>query len=175
MRNGRIRKGVLGVAVGGALLLAGCTDLSAVLSQDLLDLLGGGSVATLPGNAPAVLLAVENAAEYPAEVTVSYRTAANAVEQYTVTIDSGQRTAQALACPITEMTVGDLSDPAVSGVVVRLGAGTTVDPFVVVEPFGVIMKEGANFDCGDSVTFRVVRSSATLSGYRVFAFVQRAN
>ena len=45
---------------------------------------------------------------------------------------------------------------------------------IEVEPFGVLLRNGANYDCGDGVTFAVTNSGATLSGYQVFAFIERA-
>ncbi len=154
---------------------AGCTA-ETFLNSEFIDAIGGSKdIATLPGVAPVALLAVQNQTAEWAEIQVSYRTGQNEVEVFTATVEPGQRTAQAIACPIEEMTVGDLSDSSLSGVTMRLGNGGAGDPIVVVEPFGVIMKEGANYDCGDGITFAVTYSQETVSGYRVYAYVQRAD
>ena len=83
-------------------------------------------------------------------------------------------TGRAVNCPVTEITLGDIADLSQTGALVRLGDGTPDDPFVEVEPFGILFKVGANYDCGDSVTFAVVPSAQTASGYQTIAFVQRA-
>ncbi|GAF86848.1 unnamed protein product, partial [marine sediment metagenome] len=46
--------------------------------------------------------------------------------------------------------------------------------YIEVEPFGVLLQEGINYDCGDVITFTILPSSATLSGYQSFAFIRRS-
>ncbi|MBN2447444.1 MAG: hypothetical protein JXO22_12000 [Phycisphaerae bacterium] len=160
--------------------LGSCADATNLFNSEFLDavntsITGESSVATLPGGAPAILLAVENSTSKNVLVEISYRTGTNEVETMTATIEPGQRSAQAVACPVTEITVGSLMDTTASGAAVLLGDGGEDDPRIIVEPFGVILQEGANYDCGDGITFTVVASSQTASGYRVFAFVERAD
>ena len=167
----------LGLAASLA-CLGSCAGVTGLLNDEFLDALntsitGNSSVATLPGGAPALLLAIQNDTSNNVMVQVSYRTGADEVQTMTATVEPGQRSAQAVACPVTEMTVGELTDTSVSGAYVMLGNGGTNDPVITVEPFGVILQEGANYDCGDGITFSVVSSSQTASGYRVFAWVER--
>lgn len=154
---------------------AGCGTVTNLFSDDFLAAIGlGVSVPSLPGDAPALLVTVENRTSRTAEMVVSYRVESDVVENFTTVVQPGERSAQALVCPIEEITLGDVSDLNQSGVRVRLGNGLATDPFVEVEPFGVLLRDTVNYNCGDGVTFTVQSSSATLSGYQTFAFIQRA-
>ncbi|MFH1746285.1 MAG: hypothetical protein ABIG44_04500 [Planctomycetota bacterium] len=165
------------VAVGGLMLaglLGGCTTAMSMFDPEFLTALSGGSrVASIPGDAPALLVAVENGTDRLIAGSVSYRDGDGAVEVFSVTIQAGERTAQALICPIEEITLGDVSDTSATGAFVFLGA-TTNDPYIEVEPLGAVLKDGVNYDCGDAITFSIQRSSATRSGFRVYAYIQRA-
>jgi hypothetical protein len=48
------------------------------------------------------------------------------------------------------------------------------DPYIDVEPFGIVLQEGLNYECGDAITFSVQRSTETLSGYQIFAYIRSA-
>ncbi len=168
----------LALALGLAVALGGCATpvLSDVLNPTFVDtLLGGDNVASLPGGAPAIVVAAENVTGRTADMQISYRTGADEVVSYVVTVEPGGRTAQAIACPVTELTIGDVTDATQSGVTVRLGVGLTTDPFLLVEPLGVILTEGVNYDCGDEVRFQLASSAETITGFRVFAFITRAD
>jgi hypothetical protein len=111
-------------------------------------------------------------------MVVAYREESDA-DSYTSTIGPLDKTAQMLTCPITELTVGDVSGLDQSGVRVYLvdsltGDGLVGTPFIEVDPFGTLLKEGVNYDCGDGVTFSVQPSSTTRSGYQIFAYIRRA-
>lgn len=155
----------------------GCVDPTQIFADEFLNAtIGGQNVASLPGNAPSVLLAVENQTALPTVVNVRYRLANNDVRELSLQMLPGERSAQALACPIDEITVGELTDPSQAGAFVYLDtdADATLNlnaPFVTVEPFGVILRNDTTYTCGDEITFAVVPSSATASGYRVVAFV----
>ena len=168
---------VLGV-LAASLLSGGCGSALNLFQPEFLTALGvSQSVATLPGDAPTLLVAIENHTDKRVRTQVSYRTQSTGVEQYFSSVEPGQRTAQALICPIQEITMGDLSDTKAVGaqIVLDNGTGSDIAPVIDVEPFGVILKTGVNYDCGDSITFAVESSNATLSGYRIFAFFQRGN
>jgi len=159
-----------------ACLLAGCAAVGSLFNPEFLTALSGSSqAASLPGDAPALVVAVENATNRPAEALVSYRTTAEGVDSFWATVEPYSKTAQALACPVEEITLGLLSDPGEPGVYIRLGGGTVNDPYIEVEPFGVILKDGINYDCGDSLTFRVQPSGATRSGYQTYVYIRRAS
>lgn len=159
---------------GGALALAGCLDPGALINPALLDNLGlGQQVARLPGQAPAVTLALENRTDFSVRMTVSYRDAADEVIEVVQTLTPADRTATAVICPIEELTLGDVANPTVIGAEVLLGNGLPNDPFVQVDPFGVLLRQGTNFNCGDQVTFTVQRAAGTQSGFQIFAFIQR--
>lgn len=164
-------------AVGGLglmLLLAGCSTALSLFDAEFLAALGmGARVANVPGDAPALLVAVENRTDRLIEVVVSYRLQEGAVESFSASVEPGEQTAQALICPIEEVTLGDVSDTNAVGALVFLG-NSTADPYIEVEPLGVVLKDGVNYDCGDAITFAVQRSGATESGFRVFAYIQRA-
>lgn len=168
---------VIGAAAVG-LLLAACIGPTDLLAPDFLSALGATpQVASLPGDAPALLVAVENRADRLVRATVSYRTGDEGVEVVNYRVEPAGRTAQALICPIKEITMGDVSDTRAIGAEVVLTSGQGQDdiaPFIEVEPFGVLMKEGINYDCGDEVTFAIQLSSATSSGYQIFAYIRRA-
>ncbi len=174
--NGRtIVKAVAGAVLGVALLLGGCVSVTEFLNEDFLADLGlQGQVASLPGDAPALLVAIENATSRWVEVIVAYRESGSSSKSYTAVVAPNARTAQMLVCPIEEITLGDLSNPRAIGAVVRLGSGSPTDAFIEVEPFGAVLRDGVNYDCGDGLTFVVQRSGATLSGYQTFAYIQRA-
>ncbi len=160
-----------------AVLIAasGCADVTSLLSPEFLSAVGGGTdVANLPGDAPAVLVSVENRTSRVAEMVVSYRDADDNVQQFLKLVTAGDSSGQALLCKVSELTLGDIADPSAPGVVIRLGNGTQDDPFIEVEPFGTILRDGVNFDCGDAVTFVVQPSGGTVSGYQTIAFIQRA-
>lgn len=155
---------------------AGCVGLTEFVNPSFLSQVGlGETAATLPGEAPAVIVEVENRAGRIIDARVSWRTPEGTVDVRNLVVPVDSKISEALICPIDEMTLGDVSDPSESGAVVRLGAGTAADPIIFVEPFGVVLKEGVNYSCGDSITFTVMPSSQTLSGYQVFAFIRRAD
>ena len=157
---------------------AGCSEALSLLNPEFLTALGAGEqVASVPGDAPALLVAVENRTNRLVRAWVSYRTEDSGVEQVGYLVETGERTAQALICPIDEVTLGDVSDVTAIGaeIVLDNSAGQeAIAPFIEVEPFGVVMKDGINYNCGDSITFVVQASGATRSGYQIFAFIERS-
>jgi hypothetical protein len=159
--------------------LCGCGAIDMLFTEQFVDAtLGGRQVSSLPGDAPALLVGVQNGTDRVVEAAVTYRTVTSsgqsATETYTVVLAPFDQTLQALICPIEEITLGDLSNLNSSGAVIRLGNGTAADPYIEVEPFGVVLKEGINYDCGDSLTFVVQPSGATKSGYQTFVYIRRA-
>lgn len=163
--------------VGGLLVTTGCVlDVFSILNPNFLSATGlaGSNAASLPGDAPAVLVRVENNTALTAEVQISWREGAAGVETQTFAITAGTITSQALVCPVTEITLGDVSNLTTPGALIRLGNGGENDPFITVEPFGILLTEEINYDCGDSITFQIAPSGETSSGFRIFAFVQRA-
>lgn len=156
------------------LLVTGCSNV-AILNPDFLNELGfGATVATLPGNAPQLLVTAENRTDRTVEMVISYRDVDKTVQSFTAVLLPGEKTAQAIECPVTEMTLGDVSNLSQPGAAVRLGNGSASDPVIVVEPFGVLLRNQANYNCGDGVTFTVQVSGATKSGYQTFAYIQRS-
>jgi hypothetical protein len=178
-------QGKLSIGLGtlAVLGLCGCgaLSLSSIFNEDFLgNVAGGARVASLPGEAPELLVRVENRTARTVQMTVSYRDAADQVQIYTTTIAPADNSATVLVCPISEITLGDIGDLKQPGAVVYLGDPTTVTaltdlPFVQVDPFGILLKEGVNYDCGDQITFTVQSSSATSSGYQTYAFFNRAS
>jgi hypothetical protein len=154
-------------------LLGGCSPAD-FLNEQFVSSIVGGTAVNLPGNAPALLVGVENRVDRLVSVTVNYRDSNDALQTYTAVVEPGQRTAKALICPVPEITIGDLSNPSIVGALVFLGNGTPADPFIEVEPFGIPLQAGQNYDCGDGITFVVQYSTATKSGYQTFAYIQRA-
>ena len=155
---------------------AGCSgNLTSLFNDEFLTQLGVTQrAASLPGSAPAIIIRVENRTTRTIEASVSMRLGGDNVDSFVTVVPPGASTGRAVNCPVTEITLGDIADLDQTGAIVRLGDGTPDDPFVEVEPFGVLFKAGANYDCGDSVTFAVVPSAQTASGYQTIAFVQRA-
>lgn len=162
---------------GAAFSAAGCAaGLSTFLAPEFLNEVGVGTrVAALPGDAPAVLLEVENRTGRVAEVQLQWREGDSDVGVLPELLDPGERVALALVCPIDEITLGDVSNLMLSGARIRLGDGGADDPFIDVEPFGVLLRDQANYNCGDIVTFAVIPSGATRSGYQIVAFIRRAD
>lgn len=162
-----------------ALLLAtatsGCTSIQGLFSEDFLNATGlVQRAATIPGTAPAVLINLENRTGRVITMNLSYRLGSDTVESFFATMPAGDSSGQVVNCPVTEITLGDVSNLNEVGAVVRLGGGTENDPFIEVEPFGILLRNTANYDCGDSVTFAVTPSGDTASGYRIVAFIQRS-
>jgi len=171
------------VALG--ICLAGCGTLLqsfySIFNPDFLPELGiGTQAASLPGNAaPGLLVSVENRTGRPAEITVMYRTGSQ-TEQFTTNVASHQKSGQMLICPIEEITVGDVSNPKLSGARVFLiddvsdPNALAAAPFIEVDAFGQNLQEGVNYDCGDGVTFAIQDSAVSQSGFQIFAYIQRA-
>jgi hypothetical protein len=158
-------------AAGGVLGCSGTT----LLNPDFLSALGfGGAAANIPGDAPSLLVEVENRTDRVVETLVSWRDGDSNVHARSIRLTAGTRRGEALICPIEEVTLGDVSALSRTGAIVRLGNGTNQDAFIEVEPFGILLQDGVNYDCGDAVTFAVVNSGETASGYQIFAFIQRA-
>ncbi|MBU0639999.1 MAG: hypothetical protein KKB50_14115 [Planctomycetes bacterium] len=161
-----------------ALALGGCvgSPITASFNPEFLsDVLGlGTSAASVPGDAPAVLVLIENHTGRWIDAQLSWRVKSDVVDERLFTIPNGSELGEVLICPVEEITLGDVGNLSAIGAAVRLGNQGPNDPFVEVEPFGVLLKDGVNYECGDRITFSVRTSSATASGYQVFAFIQRA-
>ncbi len=158
-----------------ALGLCGCPSTQELLNPTVFQSLGVGTVAAgMPGEAPAVVIEVENGTERVIEFRVTWRDADGQIQERTEILGAGSKFSEALICPIEEMTLGDVGNLNDIGAIVRLGNGTTADAFIEVEPFGVLLQEEINYDCGDVITFTVLRSAATRSGYQSFAFIRRS-
>jgi hypothetical protein len=174
-----VRIRVLAVVLGLASLgLAGCGSALSLFDPSFLADLGAGQqIASVPGDAPTLLVTVENETSHPVLASLSYRTQSTGVELIQYQVESGRTSSQALICPVEEITLGDVADPKAVGALVLL-TGTAgfnaAAPYVEVEPFGVVMKKDINYDCGDAITFAVVPSSATRSGYQIFAYIERS-
>jgi hypothetical protein len=163
------------VCVASYLLLAGCVSPTEILNPELLQTFGvAGQVASLPGDAPALLVEVENKTHRPIEFLLTWRDPEGQIQREFGQLPPDGKTGRVLFCPVPELTLGDVGNLETTGAIVRLGTGGSNDPFIEVESFGVLLQEGVNYDCGDSVTFEVLPSQATLSGYQVFAFIRRA-
>ena len=180
-----VRGSKLAAGAGLALcvLAAGCgaIQVTNLLNPDFLTALGLGTpVATLPGVAPGLLVAVENRVDHPIVMVVSYRDQNDNVQSYTNTLAVGGTSATMLVCPVSEITLGDVSNLNQSGARVYLTSAPP-DPnslggaaFIDVEPFASLLREGINYDCGDGLTFTVQTSTATRSGFQTFAFIRRS-
>lgn len=155
-------------------LIHGCAGAGDLLNPNFLASAGlGQQSAILPGEAPAIVIEVENRIGRTVEFRVQWRDAEGRVQTRVNVLSPGDRLSEAAICPIEEMTLGQLADLDASGATVRLGSGDPEDPFIVVEPFGVLLQEGINYDCGDIVTF-AVQGGATRSGFQTFAFIRRS-
>ncbi len=180
----------LGIPAAGAALLGvltGCGvlsyELTSLFNSDFLTALGlGSAVASLPGDAPTLLVAVENRTSRWVAMTVAYRAGDDTPNSYTTTLAPGGKSAQLLDCPVAEMTLGgDVSNLSQSGARVYLTepSGGDVDslegaPYIEVDAFGKLLIDEVNYNCGDSVTFTVQPSSDSRSGYQTFAYIRRA-
>jgi hypothetical protein len=188
--SARKRLAVIGVALLSGVVLTGCFSPLSLLNPDFLSAVGlGTKVASLPGEAPGLLVEVENRTSRWVSAVVSYRDGTGAVNSFTTTLAPGDKTGQLLPCPINEITLGDVSSSKTSGAIVFLTETTSTQtqnqtqtttpsvdnsPFITVDPFGALLRTGVNYDCGDSLLFAVEPSAATQSGYQIFAFIRRA-
>jgi hypothetical protein len=155
-------------------LICGCAGVGTLFNPEFLEQIGAtSSAAALPGEAPAVLVEVENNTGHTIDYLLTYRDSTGVVQRPNV-LGAGLKQGTALVCPVEEVTLGDVSNLDAVGAVVRLGNETPADPFIEVEPFGVLLRDGVNYDCGDVVNFTIQPSSASRSGYQVFAFIRRA-
>ncbi len=164
--------------------VAGCTmDVASFLNPDLMSIVGGGTeVATLPGDAPGLLVSVENRTDRWIRMVVSFRDPEDEADAFTEYVQPGQKTGRMLDCPVSQITVGDTSDLDLSGARVypienrsNSVAALLSAPFIEVDPFGNLLRDDVNYDCGDSLLFTVEASSASQSGYRVFAYIRRSD
>lgn len=183
VRSGRV---VTGVGLAVSVLLCGCGlltgNISNLFNPNLLSSLGlAGDVASLPDDAPGLLMAVENRTDRWARMVVSYRDGDGDARSYTTLVAPGDKSAQMLVCPIEEITLGDVSNLSAAGARVFLVDNVTdtaildVAPYIEVDAFGVLLSEGVNYDCGEGVTFTLQTSSDSASGYRVFAYIRRVD
>lgn len=171
---------VCGAALLAALCGCGLLNLNTYLNPDLLSSLGlGEKVATLPGDAPGLLVATANLTSRPCQVFVSYRDPNDSVQTYTATLAAGDTTAQMLVCPVQEITLGDVANLQLASARVYLVDGTVTDatalasaPFIEVDAFGVLLRETVNYKCGDGLTFTIQESTLTRSGYQAFAYIR---
>lgn len=165
----------LWIALAAGLASAGCGFSSQLFNAEFLNTIGfGGQAASLPGEAAAAIVGVENGVANVIEFRLTWRDANGRVQERIQTLEPGVKFAEAVICPMEEVTLGDVADLTSTGAVVRLGGQTSADPVIEVEPFGFLLQEGINYDCGDSVVFRVMTSGETASGYRIFAYLQRS-
>ncbi len=175
----RARLAEVGVLV---LLIAGCGYLPNLFNEEFLAAFGRGvDVANLPGDAPGLLVSVANVTNRWITVVISYRDGGDAVQNYTTTVGPGEKTGQMLICPVQELTMGDVSSLQAPGARVYLvdasvaSAAELVNaPYIDVEPFGTLLKDVVNYDCGDEVVFTVETSNLTRSGYQTYAYIRRA-
>lgn len=155
-----------------ALGTLGCFNPISLLNPDFLSTVGlGAKVATTPGDNPAIVVAVQNQTTHVVDTRLTVRDGDGNVSERQYALGAGQSRAEAWICPISGLTLGDVSDLSASGAQVRLGNGGASDPFVDVEPFGVLLQPDVNFVCGDTITFSVLPSSATKSGYQIYAYI----
>ncbi len=174
--NSHARARVAGVMLLAGLPLAGgCVGTGELFNPAFLQVLGVGeqTAASLPGEAPAMVLEVTNGTPHVVEFRLTWRDIEGRIQERARVLGVGAKFSEAPFCPIPETTLGDVSNLDAVGAIVRLGNGTAADPFVEVEPFGVLLQEGINYECGGSVTFAVQPSSATVSGYRIIAQIRR--
>jgi hypothetical protein len=171
----------VGLGILAGVLSLGCAQQQ-FLNEDLLSALGFGSqAAELPGDAPGLLVRVENRTNRWIRVQVGYRDGDDNVETFTTTVRPLDATGQLLVCPIAEITMGDVSNLQSSGARVYLGDNITSSaqldsmPFIEVDPFGVLLQEAINYNCGDGIVFTVQASTDSQSGYQAFAFIRRAD
>lgn len=177
----RSRRAAVGAALALSILGAGCSSPLDFLNPTLLSALGAGQrVASLPGDAPGLLVAVRNGTDRWVDMVVSYRDIDDNVVNYTTVVKSGDKTAQMLICPVKELTLGDVANLGTPGVKVYLVSGATGAaglanaPFLEVDPFGTLLRVGVNYDCGDEVLFTVEPSGAARSGYQTRAEIRRS-
>jgi len=159
----------------GLLFLSACADPLQVFDDEFLTALNLGSrAASIPGDAPAVLVEVENRTSRRLEAQLSWRNGEDEAHFEVFRLWGDDKSTEVLICPVDEITLGDVGDLTQPGAFIRLGGGGVNDPFIEVEAFGILLKEGANYNCGDAVTFTIQSSSKTLSGYQIFAYIRRA-
>jgi hypothetical protein len=170
------------LAVGLAVVVAGCVPLGDLLNADFAaSVLQSQRVSLLPGEAPGFLVTVRNQTNRVVEMVVSYRDGDGDVQNYTSLLDKGDKASQMLICPVEEITLGNVANLNESGVRVALveNVSSATDPSQVpsteVEAFGVLLRSGVNYDCGDSIEFVVRPSSATRSGYETVAYFKLAD
>jgi hypothetical protein len=179
MLNWRVKLAGAGPLI--VLLVAGCGSVTNLFNEEFLAAFGRRvEVANLPGDAPGLLVSVGNLTNRWITTVISYRDGDDAVQSYTTTVGPGEKTGQMLVCPVQEITLGDVGGLQTSGARVYLvdSAGTAADlataPYIDVEPFGTLLKEVVNYDCGDEVVFSVENSGLTSSGYQTYAYIRRA-
>lgn len=164
----------------GGLALAGCLSPADVLNENFLQAVGLDLPAQrLPGEAPVIVLGISNETSFAIEAQLAWRDDEGEVQTFAPVVfpeEFGGSSVFLISefCPIQEITLGSISDLSSTGAVVRLGAGSANDPFIEVEPFGILLREGVHYNCGDRIVFSVRPSNATPSGFRIFAEIERS-
>lgn len=173
-----VRRSWVAAGVAAVLASAGCFSPLEILNDDFVEqITPGGGVATLPGGAPGVVVNVSNLTNLQAAVVISYRDGDGSVQVFTVTLQGGGESAQMLVCPVVEITAGSVSDLTAPSAVLALttvpitGDLTSV-PYLEVEGYGVLLREGINFECGDGITFVLTASATNASGYEIGAYIR---
>jgi len=178
-------RGMWAMATLLAGLGAGCVSPAEFVSPEFLTALGySPTVRTLPAEAPGLLVSVENRTGRWAVVAVSYRSGDGSIETYSTRLPAGSRSGQMLLCPVAEITLGSVADLTQPGAIVALSTDIfeieeanglpTNTPYVIVEPFGVLLREEVNYDCGDELVFVVEPSGQTRSGFQTRALIRRS-
>ncbi len=170
MRSFRVWPALVGATLLSA--LCGC-DPSVFLNPDFAIAAGlSDGAASLPGEAPTLLVSVENRTARPVNYLLTWRNDDGSTGQREDAVRAGQTFSTALPCPVSEVTLGQIGDSSSVGAAIVLGDGNAGDPLLAVEPFGRVLQEGVNYNCGDSVTFSVIGTGATASGYQIYAFIR---
>jgi len=131
----------------------------------------GGSTSAPPLQGDEIFIVIDNRTPNMIDAQVSYRTSAGFADSYVMDVPPGGRHARYLVCGTTEITLGNVDDETVSGVSVRLGAGSVSDPRVAVEPLEELLTHGVDYECGDEIAFIVMTSRETESGYTVMVTI----
>jgi hypothetical protein len=177
MKWNRLLQGLATVGLGG---LLGWMGLSMGCNKEFISSLGGDqNLPTTPGVVNYIQLRYYNAATMLPGTGMGFnpmwRFAGGPSMGFGGVGDpglaQGEDIGDLLPCNLTNITLGDLTDPTVPGAWVSYHP--PLDPVHrPLKPFGKVLQNGVDFFCGDTITFITIQDLSAKEGYSITYNVQ---
>lgn len=152
------------LALAAAFLLAGNVGC---LNPAFINQVSNGSVVpTAPGDTPFVHVLVINATqELTASVLFGWTPDFQGYNSAGVIVFPEQQQGFLLACPVNQIGLGDPSNLITPAIILTTATGTEID--VPASAFPLVVAQGRDFRCGDTVVFTILDDSSSGYGIRI--------